>query len=380
NERIRVDGIPISDEDLSALIEEVQLVAEEREIAPTFFEFTTAIAFLYFARQKVDIAVIEVGMGGDLDATNVIRPFVSVITNIGYDHTHILGKTKHEIARHKSGIFKPGSVAITADTDPKIVRYLGNVAGECGAPFYRVQDLIRARVRRATLQEQTFRTRGVYNAEFTMPLLGKHQITNACTALSVLHSLAAQGFEVELSRIQQAFRETHWEGRLMVLSHDPLVLIDGAHNEGGIRSLREFLDDIPNCHGITVRPKVLVLGLKQDKDIKPVQELIVPLFEEIIVTEGNYQAWPADDLAKLIATRHAKVRAVPNIQQALAEAGSVLHEGEMMLVTGSLYMVGDALAAMKVPVAASSGTPPKAGVAEGPTPVAPVDATKVLGV
>lgn len=358
NERIRVNGKAISDKELSALIETVQKVVEERKLSVTFFEFTTALAFLYFAERQIDIAVIEVGLGGDLDATNVIRPLVAAITNIGHDHTQILGMTKHEIARHKAGIFKQGSLAVTAEAAPEIADYLGEMARQQGATFCRVQDTVTTKPLVATLEGQKFQVHGVYEGEFFMPLLGKHQLVNAATALTILFHLGQRGLAVPLSHIQQAFAKTHWEGRLSVISKNPLILVDGAHNAEGIQALHDFLTEEggsepyhTSIYGRTVRAKVLVLAMKKDKEPGPMLEKIVPLFANIIVTEGSFEPRPAGELAVLISKSYKNVQAIPKVSEAIAVARKQLSQADLMLVTGSLYMIGNALAALK-----SSGT------------------------
>lgn len=361
NERVRVNSKAISDEELSDLIETVQKVVEERKLAVTFFEFTTALAFLYFAEQQIDVAVIEVGLGGDLDATNVIQPLVSAITNIGHDHTQILGQTKKEIARHKAGIFKQGSVAITADTDPEIVEFLQEKAYEAGASFCRVQDTVTIEPLSATLDGQKFQVHGVYEGEFFTPLLGRHQLANAATALTILFHLSQRGFPVELSATTQAFAKTYWEGRLSVVSKQPLILVDGAHNEEGIQVLHSFLtQELPgiyhhrSIYGDMPSFKTLVLAMKKDKEPGPMLEKIVPLFEKVIVTEGSFEPKPAGELAALIEKKHSSVQAIPNVAEAIATAKKDLRENDLLLVTGSLYMIGDALSALKQKVAIES--------------------------
>lgn len=345
NERIRVNGQPISDDELSAMVEEVRSVVEERKLAVTFFEFTTAVAFLYFAKQEVDIVVVEVGLGGDLDATNVVHPLVAAITNIGHDHMKILGDTKKEIARHKAGIFKQGSVALTAEVDPEIAKYLEELALHQKAKFSRVKDAVQIEAGTSTLKEQTFLAHGVLEGEFSMPLLGKHQLLNAATSLAILFHLSEKEFPVELSKIQQAFAKTTWPGRLTVISENPLILIDGAHNEEGIEVLREFLDHLP----VKEKPifKRLVVAMKGDKNPEPMIQHILPLFEEVIVTEGSFEPKPAAELAAEFAKHHNNIRTIPNVAEAIATAKKDLEPNDLLLVTGSLYMIGDALTAIK---------------------------------
>lgn len=364
NERIRVNGKPISDLELSALIETVQKVVEERKLSITFFEFTTALALLYFAEQEVDIAVIEVGMGGDLDATNVIHPMVAAITNIGHDHMPVLGQTKKEIARHKAGIYKKGSVAITGEPDPELAAYLEELATHEGAVFCHVKDMIKIEPVSSDLTAQQFRVHGVYEEEFSLSLLGKHQLDNAAVALTILFQLGQKEILVPAAAIKRAFAKTIWEGRLTVVSENPLILVDGAHNEESIHVLHDFLTEEPgeeqssgmplhiSICGKNVRPRVLVVAMKKDKEPDAMEKYIVPLFEKVIVTEGSFEPKPAGELADLLSKHHPNVQAVPTPAEAVSAAKKDLAPGDLMLVTGSLYMIGDALTALKVPVAA----------------------------
>lgn len=344
NERIRIDGQMIGDEELSELVEEVQGVVGEQKIPVTFFEFTTAIAFLYFARQKVDIAVVEVGLGGDLDATNVIHPLVAAITNIGHDHTNILGLTKQEVASHKAGIFKTGSMAITSEEDPKVLQFLESKAREKKSKFFRVQDTVQIRPISTNLEGQKFAVIGSFDARFSMPLLGNHQLANAATALTILFYLSKNGFPVEVSDIQKAFAKTQWPGRLQVISKQPLILVDGAHNEEGAQALHSYISK----YGSVFYPRVLVLAMKKDKDMPTMLQKIVPIFEKVIVTEGSFEPTPAQALAAVVKKHHADVTAIPNVNKAIAEAKRGLQKDDLLLVTGSLYMIGDALVALKI--------------------------------
>lgn len=340
NERIRVDGQAISDEKLSGLIEEVRAVVAEGKLTPTFFEFTTAVAFLHFARQKVDIAVIEVGMGGALDATNVIQPLVAVITNIGLDHTFLLGKTRRQIAENKAGVIKKRSIVVTGEKDPELLAYFATVAKERGAELHVVGERLTAEVIQADLSGQTFKTKGMHEQEFRLRLLGAHQIENACTALAALQALTKQGVGVSLPAIQKSFAHTRWEGRLDVISQQPLVLVDGAHNDDGVRALYAFIKHLP-------RRDTLVLGVKRDKNLDLFISLLAPLFQNVITTEGNFQPMPAAEIARQLSKTHSHVQTEKNVGRALALAKQITEKEGTILITGSLYMVADALTVLR---------------------------------
>jgi dihydrofolate synthase/folylpolyglutamate synthase len=340
NERVRVAGEPISDAELLALIQDVREAAGDT-IHPTFFEFTTALAFLHFARAQADIAVIEVGMGGTLDATNVITPLVSVITNVGLDHTPILGNNVAEIAANKAGVIKPGRPVVTHEKNPELLEIFKKISQEKEAAVHIVSEEFVASSIQATLEDQTFSAAG---EKYAIPLLGKHQIDNACTALAVLSVLQKQGIEISQQAIKEGLQSVKWEGRLDIVSRQPFILVDGAHNNEGIQALATFLDETP-----LPPPDVLVVAVKNDKDISLLLEKIVPRFKHIIVTEGNYEPAPAEKISSLIEPQALSVQAIPNVAAALATGKKLLSPNGMMLVTGSLYMIGDALTVLRHP-------------------------------
>ncbi len=350
HERIRVQGVAITDAELIELITEVREKTTELNNQPTFFEFTTAVAFLYFARRKVDIAVIEVGMGGLLDATNVITPLISIITNIGNDHIPMIGRNSQEIAENKAGIIKQNGIVVTAETNPNFIKYFQGVCQKRNATLHVVQaEMQMLRPALAGLQnhriKQTFTLAGTIAGDFTIPLLGAHQITNACTAL-----LAAQLLKIPLKAMQTGLKKTVWPGRLQIVSTHPFILVDGAHNDDGICALDKFLQET-----ILPYPKVLVLAVKKGKDMQEILERIIPRFKHIIITQGTYE--PEDTgiiVAQIKGIKGSStfikkkmyltpLLEISDAKQAIATGKKLLGEQDMMLVTGSLYMIGAAL-------------------------------------
>lgn len=359
NERVSINNQPISEGELNRLIADVRAAAQRTRLSPTFFEFTTAVAFLYFAREQVDLAVIEVGMGGRLDATNVITPLASIITNIGLDHTQWLGVNRRAIAQEKAGIIKPNVPLITAERDPAILAILASLCRQRRAPFYPVHRHLRARRLQRNLSEQTFAVTGAVKGTFALPLLGRHQIDNALTAL--LTAITLSRFPATAAAIQPAFSAVRWPGRLQIVTRDPFILLDGAHNPPAANALARFLDDEP----LLPSPDVLVLGSKNDKDVSALLKHIVPRFRRVIISQATYQPMPAEVLANYIQTASAGlpatrlrsskskaspqrsegwVTAEPSLPRALTQARRELCPGSMLLITGSLYLVGDALA------------------------------------
>jgi dihydrofolate synthase / folylpolyglutamate synthase len=340
NERIRIAGKPITDKQLSKLVEQLKTIVERLGIQPTFFEFTTALAYMHFAQQQVDLAVIEVGMGGSFDATNVIVPAVSVITNISLDHTEYLGTTRLNIAGEKAGIIKDGVPAVTAEKDPAILALFRERCRQCQTRLFTVEQHLSVEDIVSSLREQAFTVTGVLKGRFTTPLLGRHQIDNACTALLTLHLLNQQGIAISLSDAQRGVAQTKWEGRLDVVSISPLILVDGAHNNHAAAALHTFLKTLP-------RYDVLVLGQKEGKDVSYMLEKIVPLFRYVIVTEGAYHPEKVQVLAAKLSTVHANVQEIRDVERAVMTAQSLLPSQGLLLVTGSLYMIAGALTALR---------------------------------
>lgn len=322
NERVRVAGREISKERLLELVEAVKQAAVFAHVRPTFFEFTTALAFLQFARAKVEVAVVEAGMGAKLDATNVLMPLVSVITNIGLDHTSYLGRTRAAVARDKAGIVKPRVPLVTAERDPSLVAFFKKICQERKSKLYLVEESL---------------VKGL-----AISLRGQHQVANAATALQVLRLLPGLGMAVRAQSIRRGLANTRWEGRLDIVSRRPLILVDGAHNGDGVRALKNFL-----VSGDWPSGGVLLVAVKKGKNARQLLAPLLPLFRRVIVTQGSYEPAPAKMVAQELRRLHSNVVTIPAVPKAVAAARRVLRSGEMMLVTGSLYMIGDALAVLR---------------------------------
>lgn len=310
NERVKISGQEISDTDLSRLISRVKNAAEKVGVHLTFFEFTTVVAFLHFAEQQVEIAVVEVGMGGLYDATNVVRSIVSAVTNVSLDHTDFLGKTTMEIAKEKAGIIKPGAPIVLGKVESEISNYVKKVAAELGSEF---------------IDASTRQAEGC-------PLPGTHQQQNAAVALSVLE---VSGLEFDLA----GWQSLQWEGRLDVVQEYPTVLVDGAHNEAAFQALHQHITS-PETKLSSY--DVLVVGLKKNKESKVLVEKIAPLFKKIITTEGAYLPMPAGELAGLL---NGEVVAQPEL--AIKKALQIAGPDGSVLVTGSLYMIPKILAELR---------------------------------
>ncbi len=365
-ERLRVDGRPATEAEILALTEEVKAAADRafgpattsgdpglgtrdsgpaaRAAYPTFFEFTTAMGFLHFARKGVGVAVVEVGLGGRFDATNVLDPLVAVITNIALEHMEYLGRTLAAIAGEKAGIVKVGGTVVTATEDPGALAVIEAACRERGAELYRVQAEVTLARAANGLDGQRFtaagRARGY--GELRIPLLGGHQVQNAATALVVVERLEARGVAVGVEPIRRGLAAARWPGRLQIVGRDPLLILDGAHNPAGAAALRDFLLD----RRATFDRLFLVFGVLRDKDWEGMLSALGPLAHQVILTrpEGDRAALPWD-LAQ--ADRYcAKLDIREQVGEAIALARAAAAPRDAVLITGSLFTVASALRAL----------------------------------
>ncbi len=351
-ERIRVDGEAIGEEAIVGLTARLQALCAEhfapetvrppagRLPHPTFFELTTAMAFLHFRRQQVDAAVIEVGLGGRLDATNVIVPKVVAITNIALEHQEYLGQTIAEIAGEKAGIVKPGVPILTA-AQGEALPVIRRAAEAHGAPLIVVPEAYAWRLRESGLDGQTFDLTGPAGGyeRLRIPLAGMHQLENAATAVAVAETLASQGLRLGVEAIRRGLETISWPGRLQVVSRRPRILLDGAHNPAGMEVLATFLRE----HRSSLGRLCVVFGVLKDKDWQAMLGRLLPLLDSLILTR------PASDRAAdprevaAVAEGCADVRIIPDPAEALAAARDAAQAGDTILVTGSLYTVAAAL-------------------------------------
>lgn len=340
-ERVRIDGVEIGKEDVALLTKEIRGLAEKDNLNPTFFEFTTAMAFCYFSRMKVDLAVIEVGMGGRFDATNVIDPLVSVITNVDIDHQEYLGPSIKDIAFEKAGIIKKGVPLVSAVDNKEALSVISNRCSEAGITLY--------------LHGREFYSSGDYPDNFTYygirrrhpslasPLLGGHQMVNTSCALAVAELLAEKGIDITDDNIREGLRSVRWDGRLEVIQNDPLLILDGAHNKLGAAALARYLMSIKNGK----RRLILVIGVMKDKDIGSILNQLIPVSNEIIITKADYHRSAEAELVKsFIKSGSIPIRIEERIKDAIALATSIAGTDDIICVTGSLFVVGEAKACL----------------------------------
>ena len=341
-ERIRVGGALISSRDFCRLTQKVKLGIDRLlaggalEADPTFFEVLTLIAFLYFREKRVDIAVLEVGMGGRFDATNVVMPLVSVITSISKDHQEHLGRTIGKIAFEKAGIIKPFVPVVCGAEAPEAVRVVRKRAAELGAPFINAFDRNHRLV--SEKKRDRFVFRYVFDAgtfRFSPGLRGEHQGRNAAVAAAAASILSRVWRPLDEKKIVMGIARTRWEGRLEAVSRRPLVLLDGAHNEDGAAALAQYIKDFP-----AARP-VLVFAMMKDKAIRRVVSRLFPLAKKVILTSIPYSraAAPAD-IRRLARPYDDKIIVEPSLPGAVTLAKSKAGPRGTVLVTGSLFLIG----------------------------------------
>ena len=337
-ERIRFNGRMITAGELAACIEDVRSCAAD---TLTYFEFLTAVAFLFFSRKKIDIAVLEVGMGGRLDATNVVRPIVSAISNISLEHSAYLGKRLAQIAFEKAGIIKNQGICITAATQKPVVEVLEAVSRERHAVLHRLGQTISVR---AFPPSRTFSYRGLDKtyANLPCPLLGRHQLKNAAVAVGIMEILTQSGWRIDEQAIRRGLAGTRWAGRLEVLQKSPQVVLDGAHNPAGVAVLCRALKD-----DFTYDRLIVVCGVLNDKKFKDMVKRLAVLADILILTQPTTDRAlvPAEMLDVAIRNcRHVQIKEDP--REALSMAMATATPADLICVTGSLYLVGEIKAAM----------------------------------
>jgi dihydrofolate synthase / folylpolyglutamate synthase len=356
NERIRINGDEISDDDFALLYDFVDRTAErlvgEGELPwhPSFFEMLTAIAFEFFGRRKVGIAVLEVGMGGRLDATNVIEPLVGVITDISLDHEVFLGTTVGEIAREKAGIIRPGGVVVTLPQQPQANDVIGNTILDLGARGVSAVPYV----------PPVSPGSGEYFGRYPLqvmgrqilvetPLVGRHQLRNVALAIAAAEELSKQGFAITPKSIELGIRQTRWPGRFHVIAAQgdaPEYVFDVAHNPAGAWALRSSLSA-----SYEDRRLIFVFGVMRDKAIAEMAEILFPLAEHVIATHAdNPRSATPDEIRQSAARTATEIEEAPDVTAALDRARALAAPKGVVVVTGSIYIVGEAMRALGVQV------------------------------
>jgi dihydrofolate synthase/folylpolyglutamate synthase len=349
NERIRVEGHDIGDIEFATVHEQVERTADHLVRAhelpwhPSFFEMLTAIAFDHFARAQIEVAVLEVGMGGRLDATNVVHPLVAVITDIALDHQKFLGDTITQIAGEKAGIIRPYGVVVTLPQHPEANDVIGNaiLANQAravsAAPY----------VPPATPEVSPALTRypvTVMGKEITVesPLLGRHQLRNVALAIATAEELSKHGFKISPEAIERGVRETRWPGRFQVVAakdNMPEVVLDVAHNPAGVWALRSALSERYDGRDLTI-----VFGAMRDKAIGEMAEVLFPIAKHVVTTAAeNPRSATAEEIAEAAARTSADIVPTADVPSALQKARELTGADGVIVITGSIYVVGEAM-------------------------------------
>ena len=335
-ERIQAEGKTIPHGDLAALVEEIKPHVAKMTFITTF-ELATALGFLYFARRKADIAVIEVGLGGRLDATNIITPLVSVITSLSYDHTVVLGNTLAQIAGEKAGIIKDGKPVVSAPQKNEALQVLESVAAERHAPLALVGREVLYEMGEQSLDGQALRvwTLNCPPLSLTIPLLGAHQVENAVVAYA---ALKASGVEISDEYIRQGFAEVRWLCRFEIVRREPPVVLDSAHNTDSAEKLRQTLDEY-----FPGRPVILIFGASEDKDVLGMFAAWKPRLACIIATRADHpRALDPEQILGLAGQAGVPAEAVTPLEAALARALKLAEkESALVLSAGSMFVTAE---------------------------------------
>ncbi|MFA5094965.1 MAG: folylpolyglutamate synthase/dihydrofolate synthase family protein [Candidatus Omnitrophota bacterium] len=349
SERIRVSfprDRAINEQEIAALVGRIKLFVDNFSKSskfgpPSFFEVYTALALLFFGIKKVEVAVVEVGMGGRLDATNIVDPLAIGITPISFDHTDKLGKTLEAISKEKCGIIKDGCTVVTAQQDPAVMSCITGAASAKNAKLYAVGRDISYEIVEFDEHGQTFNVRGL-SGDYPMlrtPLLGRHQAANAATAIGIIESLADKGMTVSSRDIAKGVQNVRWPGRLQVFGNSPLVVLDGAQNEASAKALRDSVKEI-----FKYKRLLMVFGVSSGKDIAGISANLFPISDSIfLTTAATPRAIPPEKVKADVPGYADKYVSTFNVKEAVELALREAGPSDMVLVTGSLFVVGEAL-------------------------------------
>ena len=336
NERIQIDGQQISDGDVIRLTGKVRALAQTMPEPPTEFDFVTAMAMVYFLEQNCDIVVLEVGVGGALDATNIIpAPEVAVVTNIGLDHTDLLGNTLAQIASVKAGIVKEGCRAVFYPGTPEVEAVYRAVCAKKNVGCT-IADFSGIQLRQHGLEGQVFDYGEL--KQIHLPLLGAHQLCNAAVVLSVVAQLQKKGWhKITGETIREGIRQVSWPGRFEIVGHNPLFIIDGGHNPQCIEALVENIKDY-----LADRKIIVLAGVLADKDYGDMFRPVMPYAREFVcITPDNPRKMAAADLAAHLCQAGAKATPCESVEEGVVLAKSLAGEDGVVLSFGSLYSIGD---------------------------------------
>ncbi len=350
-ERIRVNGLPVPRDKLCSLVEKIKPIAEEMVEGgkfehPTFFEMATAMAFKHFGDENVDHAVLEVGLGGRLDATNVVTPLVSVITTIALDHMHVLGTSLEEVAREKAGIIKPGVPVVTGVEDDAILKLIRKICEERNCKIYTSNERGAYHLRESNIDGQVFdldlKGFGHGYKDLKINLLGRHQLKNALIAALTLGVLKDKGVITQENDLREGFERTRWPGRLEIVQKNPTIILDCAHNPAGMKALRQALNELFGDKKLT-----LIIGIMRDKDIPGIIKEITSGANNIIVTKPTFERAAEPEIIESEAKRYCcDVLVIDKVADAVSYAVKNASVDGVICITGSIFNVGEAMEAL----------------------------------
>ncbi len=334
NERMQINGKEISDDVLAEIVTRVKPAAEAMEDHPTEFELMTAIALLWYKQEACDAVVLEVGLGGRFDATNIIdAPEAAVIMNIGLDHTAVLGDTVEQIAFEKAGIIKPGTEAVLFRQSESVTDVVRRRCEELGVPLH-IADFSQVKSEFDSLYGQSFSYKGEV---YALPLLGSHQLKNAAVVLELTEVLRGRGWKLEQGDVEHGLYAVHWPGRFELLSEEPLFVVDGGHNPQCALTVRENL-----LHYFPDKRRILLLGILRDKDYAGLTEILDGAADEYIcITPESPRALPAAELADFLKRYNKPVSVCESIRDGVSLALDRSDDESVVCAVGSLYSVGE---------------------------------------
>lgn len=345
-ERIRINDELISEEDLARILTKIREVIDSlmRDERPTFFEVYTALSFLYFKEKRIDFAVYEVGLGGRLDATNLVEPLVCAITSLSYEHTEKLGFTLEEIAAEKCGIIKNDVICISAPQEKEALKTIEDICMERRSKLFLVGKNILFKEVESNENLNIFSVSGMFQEypHLKTALIGPHQIVNAATAIGIIEALRFRDIIIPTEAIRKGIEDAKWDGRLEVINKKPFIVLDGAQNRASAHALAEAIKKI-----FIYKRLILVLGVSKDKDINGILEELMPISGSIVLTKSKVAERAMEPVkikesAENISAGSKNIVLTSNIDEALKKAKSIAETDDLILITGSLFVVGEA--------------------------------------
>lgn len=341
-ERIQINRNNIPKESLAILMDEIKVAVDKVIEAgynhPTEFEIITVLMLLYFKKENIDFGVIEVGLGGTLDSTNVIKPIIQVITSISFDHTNLLGNTLEKIAREKAGIIKKGIPTVIYPQQEEVLKVIKNKCFEMDSELY-IANNENLKFENIVNLDKPYQLLKYNNEiDILLPLLGEHQIINLSVAMQAIEVLNNKNIiDISIANIVKSIKNVSWKGRLEVLSNNPYVVIDGAHNIQGIKTLSRNIKKYFKYENL-----YLILGILADKDVEEMIKIITPMAKKVYsVTPNSIRGELAESLKDEVSKFNKNCKAFDKYEEAYLEALNDASEKDLILASGSLYMIGD---------------------------------------